>query len=144
MSQYGFLEREPSLTVGGVLRRKHSEGELPPLLTVETRAKVREAIALMHDHRISQLPVVSAHDPQTVVGAVSERGLLRHAIEDPALLGAEVVEVMEPPFHAVPAEDGVRDVVDLLAGQAEALLVTDDGRTVGIVTRADLVESLAR
>jgi cystathionine beta-synthase len=44
----------------------------------------------------------------------------------------------------VPAEDGVRDVVDLLTGETEALLVTDDGRTVGIVTRADLVESLAR
>jgi cystathionine beta-synthase len=144
MRQYGFLEREPALTVGSVLRRKHSEGELPALLTVGTHAKVREAIALMHDHRISQLPVVSAHDSHTVVGAVSERGLLRHAIDDPALLGAEVVEVMEPPFHAVPAEDGVRDVVDLLTGETEALLVTDDGRTVGIVTRADLVESLAR
>ena len=144
MRQYGFLPREPELTVGGVLRRKHAEGEVPTLLTVETHAKVRDAIVLMHDHRVSQLPVVSANDPQTVAGAVSERGLLRHASNDPALLDAEIVEVMEPPFHAVPAEDGVREAVELLSGQTEALLVTSDGRTVGIVTRADLVESLAR
>ncbi len=144
MRQYGFLPREPELTVGGVLRRKHAEGEVPPLLTVETHAKVRDAIALMHDHRVSQLPVVSAHDPQTVAGAVSERGLLRHASDDPALLDAEIVEVMEPPFHAVPAEDGVREAVELLSGETEALLVTSDGRTIGIVTRVDLVESLAR
>jgi cystathionine beta-synthase len=144
MRQYGFLEREPEVSVGDVLRRKHAEGEIAPLLTVETHSKVRDAVALMHEHRVSQVPVVSPQDPHTVAGAVTERGLLRHAIEDPTLLDAEVIEVMEPPFHAVPAEDGVREAVDLLSGQTEALLVTSDGRAVGIVTRADLVESLAR
>jgi cystathionine beta-synthase len=144
MQQYGFLDREPELTVGDVLRRKTAEGEIPPLLTVETHAKVRDAVALMHEHRVSQLPVVSPQDPQTVAGSVSERGLLRHALEDAALLDAEIIEVMEPPFHAVPAEDGVREAVDLLSGEREALLVSSNGRSVGIVTRADLVESLAR
>jgi cystathionine beta-synthase len=144
MRQYGFVERDPELTVGEVLRRKHDEAEVPPLLTVETHAKVRNAVALMHEHRVSQLPVVSTHDPHTVVGAITERGLLKRAVEDPALLEAETVEVMEPPFHAVPAEDAVREAVDLLSGQSEALLVTLDGRPFGIVTRADLVESLAR
>ncbi len=144
MRQYGFLERDPELTVGEVLRHKHAEGEIPPLLTVETRAKVRDAVALMHEHRVSQVPVVSAHDPHTVAGSVTERGLLRHAVEDATLLDAEIVEVMEPPFHAVPADDGVREAVELLSGQSEALLVTDEGLPVGIVTRADLVESLAR
>jgi cystathionine beta-synthase len=143
MRQYGFLEREPELCVGDVLRRKHDEGEIPPLLSVETHAKVRDAVALMHEHRVSQVPVVSAQDPRTVAGAVTERGLLKRAIEDPALLGAEIVDVMEPPFHAVPATDGVREAVDLLSGPSEALLVTEDGVPVGIVTRADLVESLA-
>jgi cystathionine beta-synthase len=143
MRQYGFLEREPELTVGAVLRRKHAEGEIPSFLSVETHSAVRDAVALMHEHRVSQMPVVSAHDPQTIVGAVTERGLLRHGVEDPSLLGAEIVDVLEPPFHAVPADDPVREAVDLLAGQSEALLVTQDGRPVGIVTRADLLESLA-
>ena len=140
MRQYGFLEREAELTVGDVLRRKHAEGEIPPLLTVETHAKVRDAVALLHEHRVSQLPVVSAHDPQTVVGSVSERGLLRHAMDDPALLAAAIVEVMEAPFPAIAAEDGVREAVELLADRREALLVNMDGRAAGIVTRADLLE----
>jgi cystathionine beta-synthase len=144
MRQYGFLERAPEITVGDVLRRKHDEGEIPPLVTVETHAKVRDAVALMHEHRVSQIPVVSAQDPQTIAGAVTERGLLRHAVDDPALLEAEIVEVMEAPFPAVPAEDNVREAVDLLTGEREALLVTTDGQPGGIVTRADLVESLAR
>jgi cystathionine beta-synthase len=144
MRQYGFLEREPELTVGEVLRRKHADGEIPSLLSVETHARVRDAVALMHDHRVSQLPVVSAADSQTIAGSVTERGLLRHAVDDPALLDAEIVEVMEPPLRAVPSEDGVREAVDLLAGETDAILVTADGRPAGIVTRADLVETLAR
>jgi cystathionine beta-synthase len=144
MRQYGFLERAPELSVGDVLSRKHAEGEIPPLVTVETHARVRDAVAKMHEHGVSQIPVISAHDPQTVAGAVTERGLLRRAVEDPSLLEAEIIDVMEPPLHAVPATDGVREAVDLLSGESEALLVTSDGRPVGIVTRADLVESLAR
>jgi cystathionine beta-synthase len=144
MRQYGFFERDSELTVGDVLRRKHDEAEVPPLLTVETHARIRNAVALMHEHGVSQLPVVSAHDAHTVVGSITERGLLKRAIDDPGLLEAEVVEMMEPPFHAVPAEDAVREAVDLLSGQTEALLVTREGRPIGIVTRADLVESLAR
>jgi cystathionine beta-synthase len=144
MRQYGFLERDAELTVGDVLRRKHAEGEIPPLLTVPTHAKVRDAVALMHEHRVSQLPVTSAHDPQTIAGAITERGLLRRCVEDPTLLGAEIIHVLEPPFGAVPADDPAREAVELLSGQTEALLVTVDGRPAGIVTRADLVESLAR
>src|SRR5436190_1272209 len=74
MTEYGFFERGGAQTVGEVLRRKTESGEMPPLVTVKTHDKVRDAVALLHEHRVSQLPVVSAHDPQTVVGSVGERG----------------------------------------------------------------------
>jgi cystathionine beta-synthase len=143
MRQYGFLERATDLTVGDVLRRKSDAGEIPPLVSVGTHHKVRDAIALLHEHRVSQLPVVSANDPATVVGAVGERGLLRRAAEDSSLMDAEVVDVMEPPFPAVSADDPVREAVELLAGDLQALLVNHDGRSAGIVTRTDLLEALA-
>jgi len=142
MTQYGFLERAGDLAVGDVLARKH--GTLPSLVTVQTHQKVRDAVALLHEHGVSQLPVVSAHDPATVVGSVGERGLLARAVDEPALLGADIVEVMEPPLHAVSAEDPVREAVELLVGDRQALLVVAAGRPAGIVTRADLLEALAR
>jgi cystathionine beta-synthase len=104
---------------------------------------VRDAVALLHEHRVSQLPVVSAHDPATMVGAIGERGLLRRAAEDPHALDAEIVDVMEPPFPAVSIDDPVRDAVELLVADQQALLVTRDGRAEGIVTRTDLLEALA-
>lgn len=144
MTQHGFLERATDQTVGDVLYAKREAGEIPPLVTVETHQKVRDAVALLHEHRVSQLPVVSAHDPSAVVGSIGERGLLKHAVNDSALLDADIVDVMEPPFPAVSAGDPVREAVELLAGDRQALLVTEDGRASGILTRADLLEALAR
>ena len=145
MTQYGFLERPGGeMSVGEVLRRKHETGEMPPLVTIRAHDKVRDAVALLHEHRVSQLPVVSSHDPHAVVGSVGERGLLKHAVQDSALLNAEVIDVMEPPFPAVAAEDSASEAVALLEGERGALLVTVDGRPTGVVTRADLLEALAR
>jgi cystathionine beta-synthase len=143
MRQYGFLERESKLVVGDAMRRKSEAGEIPSLVTVQTHYRVRDVIALLHEHRVSQLPVVSANDPATVVGAIGERGLLKRAAQDPALLDAEIVDVMEPPFPAVSTEDPVREAVELLVGEQQALMVTEDGRAVGLVTRTDLLEALA-
>jgi len=143
MRQYGFLEREPKLVVGDVLGRKQDAGEIPSLVTVETHHRVRDAVSLLHEHRVSQLPVVSPHDPTTVVGAISERGLLKRTAADPSRLDAEIAEVMEPPFPAVSTEDPVREAVELLVGDQQALLVMDHGSPAGIVTRADLLEALA-
>ena len=111
-------------------------------MVVETQQKVRDAIALLHEHRVSQLPVVSHTDPATVVGSIGERGLLKHAADNPGLMGESIVDVMEPPFPAVAATDPVREAVELLSGDRQALLVTEDGRPAGIVTRADLLEAL--
>jgi cystathionine beta-synthase len=144
MGQHGFLDREQELTVGDVLRQKHADGEVPELVTVQTHQRVKDAVALLHEHRVSQLPVVSANDPQTIVGSVGERGLLKHAVGDATRLDAEIVDVMEPPFPAISAADSVREAVELLVGDQQALLVVQDGRPAGIVTRADLLESLVR
>jgi cystathionine beta-synthase len=142
MTQYGFLERSGDRTVGDVLRDKTVAGEIPPFVTVQSHQRVRDAIALLHEHRVSQLPVVSGSDENTVVGSVGERGLLKHAMDDPQLMSAEIFGVMEAPFPAVSTDDPVREAVELLAGEGQALTVTQDGRPVGIVTRADLLESL--
>jgi cystathionine beta-synthase len=144
MTQHGFLERPTDQTVGDVLRAKQEAGEIPPLVTVQTHQKVRNAVALLHEHRVSQLPVVSAHDPASVVGSIGERGLLKHAVDDPALLDADIVDVMEAPFPAVSSGDPVREAVALLVGDRQALMVTEHGRATGILTRADLLEALAR
>ncbi|HYH87749.1 MAG TPA: cystathionine beta-synthase [Solirubrobacteraceae bacterium] len=142
MDSYGFLERPVDRTVGDVLRAKDAAGEMPPFVVVEPEQRVRDAIALLHEHSVSQLPVVSADDPHAVVGSVGERGLLRRALDAPAIMDQNIADVMEEPFPAVSMTDSVREAVELLAGERQALTVTDGGRPMGILTRADLLESL--
>ena len=145
MRQYGFLERTADLTVGDVLRRKADAGEIPPLVTVETHARVRDAIALLHEHRVSQLPVVSAQRP--VHGRRLDRRA-RPAAPRRRGPGAARRGDRRRDGAAVPGRrrrsDPVREAVELLVGDQQALLVTVDGRAAGIVTRADLLEALAR
>jgi cystathionine beta-synthase len=142
MTQYGFLDRSGDRTVGDVLRDKTTAGEIPPFVTVGTHQRVKDAISLLHEHRVSQLPVVSGTDAGTIVGSVGERGLLKRAMDNPQLMSAAIVDVMEPPFPAVTTADPVREAVELLTGEGQALTVMEDGNPVGLVTRADLLESL--
>src|SRR4051812_38847390 len=135
MDQYGFLERSGEQRVGDVLREKTRAGEIPSFVVVQTHHKVRDAISLLHRHGVSQLPVVSEGDPDTVVGSVGERGLLKRAVDTPQLMGVDIAEVMEPPFPSVAASDPVREAVELLSGEGQAVTVADGGRPVGIVTR---------
>jgi cystathionine beta-synthase len=142
MTHYGFLERASAQTVGDIVRFKQERDDTLRLVTVSTQDKVRDAMALMHEHGVSQLPVVSAHDALTVVGSIGERGLLKRIVDDASLLGEPIIDVMEAPFPAV--GDAVREAVELLAAERQALLVTVDGRPAGILTRSDLLEALAR
>jgi cystathionine beta-synthase len=139
MSQYGFLERSVDRSVGDVLRMKAEAGEIPPFVVVQTRQSVRDAITLFHEHRVSQLPVM---DGDRLVGSVGERGLLKRAMSEPQLMSASIAGVMEAPFPSVATTDPVREAVELLSGEGQALIVTEHGRPVGIVTRTDLLESL--
>ena len=89
--------------------------------------RVRDAVALLHEHRVSQLPVVSAEDETTVVGAVGEQACCATRPPDPALLEAEISEVMEPPFPAV-VGGGPRPRGGRAAGRRPAGAARDRGR----------------
>jgi cystathionine beta-synthase len=143
MQHHGFIERSHDLVVGDVLTQKLQGGQTPTFVSIEADHLVREAVTLLHQHGLSQLPVISAGNGGTVIGAVGERGLLRHAASNPGLLDDKIEQVMEPPFPSVSVEDPVRAAIELLVGDQQALLVTRDGTPEGIVTRTDLLEALA-
>ena len=142
MDQYGFLERTGERASATCCARRRAPGEIPPFVVVQTHQKVRDAISLLHKHGVSQLPVVSESDPESIVGSVGERGLLKRAVDNPQLMGVDIAEVMEAPFPNVSSADPVREAVELLSGEGQAITVSESGRPVGIVTRADLLESL--
>jgi cystathionine beta-synthase len=148
MIDHGFLERKaPSPTVEEVLRFKQvEEPELPNLVTIESHQKVGEAIDLMQQYSISQLPVVRSAPADSladVIGSLQERGLLDRVFKNPDALHEDVAAAMEPPLAAVDAGESVDEVFTTLTGGSPAVVVARAGKPTGMLTRSDLLEYLA-
>jgi cystathionine beta-synthase len=143
MADYGFLR------VGGqssedVLTRKR--GALPALVHVHPEETLRDAISLMREYGVSQLPVVRAEPPLSaaeVMGSVSETQLLDLAFNDPSSIERPVGDIAGPPLPTVGSGEAVDIAVERLE-RAPAVLVLDSGHPVGILTRSDLLEFLAQ
>jgi cystathionine beta-synthase len=142
MRQYGFVERPEVVTVREVLGVKL--GELPPVVAVGAHEKVRHAVDTLQQFNISQAPVTrdAAEDVTALVGSIQERDLLDRIFRDPDALQADVAEVMGPPLPLVEAVDPIEVAFERLQA-ASAVVVSQEGRTLGVLTRSDLLEFLA-
>jgi len=148
MVELGFLEREaPTPKVREVVQFKQQNGEAPELITIESHQKVGQAIDLMREYSISQLPVMR-HDSggslADVVGSLQERGLLDLVFRNPDALGEGVAAAMQPPLAAVEADESLDAVFSALSGGSPAVVVATRGKPTGMLTRSDLLEYLAR
>ncbi|MBB1152742.1 MULTISPECIES: cystathionine beta-synthase [Amycolatopsis] len=144
MSSYGFLPPDSSGgTVGDVLTRK--SGALPSLVHSHPNETVAEAVAILSEFGVSQMPVVSAEPPvmaAEVVGAVNERDLLDALFTGKAQLADRLETHMSPPLPTIGAGEQVSAAMKALEG-ADGALVLMDGKPAGVVTRHDLLAFLA-
>jgi cystathionine beta-synthase len=143
LAQYGFLAAKDDQTVGEVLRAK--SGSMPDLVHTHPNETVAEAINILREYGVSQMPVVRAEPPvmaAEVAGSVSERALLDALFVGNAKLADQVEAHMSPPLPTIGGSAGVAEAISAL-GDADALLVQEDGRPVGVLTRADLLTFIA-
>jgi len=126
-------------TLGTVLGAK--TGDAPAMVSVAPGSTVRQALGLMHQHDVSQLPVMEGSN---CVGSVSDWALSAKSLENSKLLDATVSEVMDPPFPSVEAGQPVESVAKLLSKSNPAVLVRRNGTMQGIVTRSDLLQFLMK
>jgi len=143
LASYGFLPPVGGQTIGDVLRGK--AGALPPMVHTHPNETLAEAIAILREYGVSQMPVVRAEPPvmaAEVAGSVAERDLLDALFSGHAHLADRVEDHMSPPLPGLGSgEPGAR------AGEgqecAPAPPVLDDGKPVGVLTRQDLLGFLA-
>jgi cystathionine beta-synthase len=142
MLQYGFIDRPEVVRVQEVLGSK--QGELPTLVAVGAHEKVRHAVDTLQQYGISQAPVGrdDTGEVTNIVGSIQERDLLDRIFRDPDALQADVAEVMGPPLPLVERDDPVEVAFEQLQN-APAVVVSGNGRTLGVLTRSDLLEFLA-
>ena len=147
LAQYGFpvdgAERAGQ-TVGQILRGK--SGQLPDLVHTHPAETIAEAVHILEEYDVSQMPVVRAEPPivaAEVAGSVSDRVLLDKLFTGQALLTDAVEQHMSPPMPTIGSTEPATDAVKLLE-KADAVLVQEDGKPVGVLTRQDLLGFLVR
>jgi len=136
----------------------------PNVFAVSPDASVATAAQLMLEKRISGLPVID--DTGSLVGVVTEGDFLRREETDTGrrrpkwieffmgpgrladeyvrISGRKVSDVMTHKVHTVPRDASLEQVVGLMERHnIKRLPVLDNGKVVGIVTRANLLHAVA-
>ena len=137
MRENGFLDEEPGIgTVQDIL---HTRGKRK-IVTTSSSAKVKDVIITLKDLGISQLPVV---DKGKLKGIISEVDLLRHMVSGPKTQGSSIAPLLESDYATVTPDTKIELLQGVLA-DARAAIVTEGESVVGIVTKIDLIEYLAK
>jgi CBS domain-containing protein len=134
------------------------------IVTVPASATAREAAELMVEHGHAALPVVD--DEGSFVAMLTDEDLLRltlpkylDSIEDLSFLPRDYEPLEHPPSqirnlrvldvvtsgatHVAQPEDHVAEVARIICEEhVRRVAVVEDGKLVGIVSRADLVERI--
>ncbi len=112
-----------------------------PVISVSPNDSIKRAIEEMMKYGISQMPVMEGN---RVVGSITESSIVKAVIEFGA--NAEkltVKDVMEKPFPIVSPNECLNTISKLLLDN-QALLVVENNRVIGIITKHDVMKFLIR
>jgi cystathionine beta-synthase len=137
MRNHGFLEDKAFGTARDIVNLR-TEGY--QLVVVNKNDKIKDAIAIMNDKSVSQIPVM---EEGQVVGSLTDNKLLLKIIENPALKDAKVEEVMEDSMKFV-ALDSTLGVLSSMVEREKAVLVRDEKHRVHIITKHDILAAITK
>jgi cystathionine beta-synthase len=140
MSDYGFLrEQTTEASVADLLAARDSG--IPALVHVHPDETVAQAIALLREYDVSQLPVVQEEPPlmaAEVAGSVAERDLLDAMVSGKASPQDPISQHMSPPLPVLGQGEPVSRAAAVLE-KAGAALVHVNGKPAAVLSRADLL-----
>jgi cystathionine beta-synthase len=138
MRQHGF--EEAGWELGTLTDVLSTLGARRPV-TLEVDERVSRATALFKEHGFSQLPIL---DGGRLVGILTELDVMRELVSGRIGLDTTVAEAMVRKVATVHASRPARELVDIFERGEVALVVDDHNQLVGLVTKSDLIELVAR
>ncbi|NMM48814.1 cystathionine beta-synthase [Marinigracilibium pacificum] len=138
MKDHGFIESRTYATAEDIISRQNGNGKL---VTLSKDAKVSEAVSLLNEKGISQIPVT---DGENFVGSLTDSKVLRKLIDNPDLKNGAVSEIMDAPFQFVAANNTLDVLSSLIDEEHKALLVRDAKNDIHIITQHDLLMAMTK
>jgi len=111
------------------------------LVTISPEHTVAEAIEIMGKYDIENIPVM---DGNGMVGSLSEGGLFNKILTDPQIKEQKVASVIEKEYPVVPFDMPVEKLSTLISKHNGAVLSKDETGDYHIVTKYDIIQSLAK
>jgi cystathionine beta-synthase len=137
MKDNSFLEEELKLgVVESVLGSRPKQ-----VISAFKNQTIQEVIGIMRDNGISQLPVM---EEGSLVGIVTEKGLLSFLQAGVHNLEERIEKVMTSNVAKATPETPVSKVWEILGGESEAVVIVEEGNIIGILTRIDIIDYLAK
>jgi cystathionine beta-synthase len=137
MKENQFLESQIHVRAGQVVREKARRSKL---VFIPLGVTVQDAVNLMREHDISQVPVMEGGE---VVGSISEARILDILVLDPNVKTKPVAEYMETPFPVVAEDSTLTEIANRMDHETPAILVkVQDG--YDIITKSDLIFFLTK
>lgn len=124
--------------LGGKVRAKHIMRR--DVIVACPNTKIEEVAKVMWEKGISQLPVVD--EKGYPIGSIREDNIVKALLlykERERVLGMKVSELMEGPLPTVAPDDSAERVIRILMEGFPAVLVTEGGKVVGIITKSDII-----
>jgi cystathionine beta-synthase len=111
------------------------------LITIPVTDPVWSAIELMKKYDIENIPVT---DDTGIIGSVSEGGLFNKILETPAIRTATIDTVLEKAYPIVAFDTPVERLSSIINKENGAVLSRDEAGNFHIVTKYDIIQSLAK
>ena len=137
MKDHGFVEEREFASARSIISQQSGEDALT---TINKNTKVSEAVALLTELAVDQLPVT---DGDEFVGSLTDARLLSQLIDDPSLKDKTVGEIMDPPFQFVPADSTLDVLSSMINRDNPAVMVRDEHNRPRIITQHDLLGQIA-
>lgn len=137
MKDHNFVEEGTMVTAKEIIEGKGTSD----LSALSTNHSLADAIRLMRELGISQLPVLAADG--RVVGSITESRVLNTILDDPSLKNAPVTTAMNDPFPFVLPSTRIDAISKLINKNNPAVLVQNEGK-LEIITEFDLIQVLAK
>jgi cystathionine beta-synthase len=111
------------------------------LVTVKPEQTIAEAIDIMRKYDIENIPVMEGDN---IIGSLSEGGLFDKILSDPQIKEQTVASVMEKEYPMVSFDMSVEKLSNLISKHNGAVLSKDETGDYHIVTKYDIIQSLAK
>ena len=138
MKENGFLTPE-KISLRYILNEK--KNSVPQIISVSKNETVKNTLYLIKQYNISQIPVIENGE---CIGSIDETNLMRNVLSSPNVMENTIANFLETSFPIINIDAEFSIVTQFLTQKISAVLIEENKKVCGIITKYDVLEYLTK